>query len=64
LSVELPIDRSNALLYCAACKKGARTGVAFTAEGVKQLICKGCKKAGRSGVLRVIAKANPKYAAK
>ena len=64
LSVELPVDCSNVQLYCASCKKGARTGVAYTADGVKQLVCKGRKKAGRSGVLRVIAKANPKYAAK
>jgi large subunit ribosomal protein L24 len=64
LSIELPVDNSNVLLYCGACKKGVRTGISFTTEGVKQLICKGCKKAGRSGVLRVIAKANPKYAAK
>ncbi|MCY2937960.1 MAG: 50S ribosomal protein L24 [Planctomycetota bacterium] len=64
LSIELPVDCSNVLLFCGTCKKGVRTKISYTPEGVKLLVCKSCLKAGRAGVLRVVAKADPKYATK
>jgi len=65
LSKEMPIDASNVMLYCGACKSGVRTGREFLADGTKVLFCKKCKKAGRSGMIRVLAKAAaPKAEAK
>lgn len=41
LEIELPIDRSNVLLYCDNCGCGTRTGVRQV-EGVKERYCKKC----------------------
>jgi large subunit ribosomal protein L24 len=57
LSIEQPIDASNVLLYCGACKSGVRTGREHLPDGTKVLFCKKCKKAGRAGIIRVLAKA-------
>ena len=64
LSIERPIDASNVMLYCGACKSGVRTGHEFLADGTKVLFCKKCKKAGRSGMIRVLAKAAAPKASK
>lgn len=64
LSIERPIDASNVMLYCGACKSGVRTGREILADGTKVLFCKKCKKAGRSGMIRVLAKAAAPKASK
>ena len=42
LSKEMPIDVSNAALYCPTCKRGVRIGKRYTAEGRKERYCKKC----------------------
>jgi large subunit ribosomal protein L24 len=42
LSKEMPIDASNALLYCPACARGVRVGHRVTEGGQKQRYCKKC----------------------
>jgi large subunit ribosomal protein L24 len=65
LSKEAPIHVSNVQLYCKACNRGVRTGVAYDpADGRKYVYCKSCRKAGRSTVMRYMSKARPAYAAK
>lgn len=43
LSVEMPIDASNVLLYCPACNKGVRVGHRFTEAGQKERYCRKCQ---------------------
>lgn len=50
LSKEMPIDLSNVLLYCSACRKGVRIGKRPTADGGKERFCRNCQ-AGL-GILR------------
>jgi len=38
---EAPIDASNVMLYCSACKKGVRVGHK-TVDGKKVRVCKKC----------------------
>lgn len=59
LSKEMPVDASNVALIDPATNKPTRTGVKYLEDGTKVLVA---KKTGT--VLRTIAKANPKYAAK
>jgi large subunit ribosomal protein L24 len=59
LSKEMPVDASNVALLDPATNKPTRVGTRYEADGTKVLIA---KKTGT--VLRTIAKANPKYAAK
>ena len=64
LSKEMPIDVSNVLLYCPACRRGVRIGHRFTAAGQKQRYCKVCG-AGLGNVgPRKPARAKKKPAAK
>jgi large subunit ribosomal protein L24 len=42
LSKEMPVDASNVLLYCAACRKGVRIGKREGPEGRKERFCKKC----------------------
>ena len=42
LSKEMPIDASNVLLFCGACRKGVRIGKRVSAEGRKERFCKQC----------------------
>lgn len=42
LSKEMPIDVSNVMLVCPACKRGVRVGHRFTDNGQKQRYCKSC----------------------
>jgi large subunit ribosomal protein L24 len=42
LSKEMPIDASNAMLYCPSCNRGVRVGHRFTEAGQKQRYCKSC----------------------
>ena len=60
LSKEMPVCASNVLLYCAACRRGVRTGRRYKADGSKERFCKKCGAA--LGALS--NKPNPKYATK
>jgi large subunit ribosomal protein L24 len=42
LSKEMPIDASNALLFCPTCRKGVRIGRRYAADGHKERYCKKC----------------------
>lgn len=59
LSLEMPIDISNVLLYCDSCSRGVRVGYRFKDDGAKVRFCKKCKKE-----LSTVSAANPKYAKK
>ncbi|MFN5300300.1 MAG: 50S ribosomal protein L24 [Planctomycetaceae bacterium] len=43
LSLEMPIDASNVLVYCSACGKGVRVGFAYREDGTKYRFCRKCK---------------------
>lgn len=43
LSKEMPIAASNALLFCATCRKGVRVGKRVDAAGQKERFCKKCE---------------------
>jgi large subunit ribosomal protein L24 len=59
LSKEMPVQISNVAMIDPTTGRPTRVGVRYTADGTKELYAK------RSGTrLRVIAKANPKYAKK
>ena len=57
LSKEMPVAVSNVALLDPATGRATRVGVRYTADGTKELYA---KKSGST--LRVLAKANPKYA--
>lgn len=57
LSKEMPIDASNVLLYCPACRRGVRVGKRYSTSGAKERFCKKC-----GAGLGAIAKARAKYA--
>lgn len=59
LSKEMPINISNVALIDPSTDKPTRTGVRFTADGTKELYAKKSKT-----TIRVISKADPKYAKK
>ena len=59
LSIEKPIDASNAQLYCTACNQGVRVGFRYTADGRKE---RHCRKCGASA--GVISPPRARYAAK
>jgi large subunit ribosomal protein L24 len=59
LSMEMPIDASNALLYCPTCRRGVRTGRRYAADGHKERFCKRC-----SAALGVLSKPREAYASK
>jgi large subunit ribosomal protein L24 len=42
LSKEMPIDASNAMLYCPSCNKGVRVGHKIDPAGQKYRHCKKC----------------------
>jgi large subunit ribosomal protein L24 len=58
LSKEMPINASNALLYCPACNHGVRVGHRYTKDGQKQRVCKKC-----SASLGALGPAKPSRAA-
>jgi large subunit ribosomal protein L24 len=59
LSKEMPVDASNVMLIDPTTNQPTRVGVRYAADGTKELVAK------KSGArIRVLAKANPKYAAK
>ena len=59
LSKEMPVDISNVALIDPQMNVPTRVGVRYTSDGSKELYAK------KSGALiRVLAKANPKYAKK
>lgn len=43
LSLEMPIDISNVLLYCNACGRGVRVGFQYKADGSKIRHCRKCQ---------------------
>jgi large subunit ribosomal protein L24 len=59
LSMELPIDASNCLLYCGTCRRGVRVGKRYLDDGAKERYCKKC-----GAGLGFLSKPNPKYAKK
>ncbi len=59
LSMEMPIDTSNVLLYCANCRRGVRVGYKYTNDGVKYRCCRKC-----NANLGTIGKPRPQYAKK
>lgn len=61
LSLEMPIDISNVLLFCDRCGRGVRVGTKLTADGSKIRVGRG-KKCGHE--LGVVSGPNPKRAAK
>lgn len=59
LSMEKPINGSNALYHCSSCNKGVRIGYRYTAEGRKERYCKKCQASAG-----VISPPRPRYATK
>lgn len=59
LSIERPIDASNVQFYCAACRRGTRVGLRYTADGRKERFCRKC-----SASAGVISPPRPQYATK
>jgi large subunit ribosomal protein L24 len=59
LSKEMPVAASNIALIDPQSGKPTRVGVRFTADGTKELYAK-----DTGALIRVLAKANPKYAKK
>jgi large subunit ribosomal protein L24 len=59
LSKEMPVDVSNVMLIDPSTNTPTRLGIRYTADGTKELYAKKSK-----ATIRVLAKANPKYAAK
>lgn len=59
LSKEMPVNASNVMLIDPSTNQPTRVGVRYTDDGTKELYAK------KSGArIRVLAKANPKYAKK
>jgi large subunit ribosomal protein L24 len=50
LTKEMPLDVSNVMLFCTACRRGTRVGARATAEGGKERYCKKCN--ATMGVIR------------
>ncbi len=59
LSKEMPVDASNVMLVDPATNKPTRVGVRYLPDGSKELFAKKSKTR-----IRMLAKPNPKYAAK
>src|SRR4051794_40469691 len=59
LSKEMPVDASNVMFVDPATNRPTRVGVRYLADGTKELYAKKSKSR-----IRVLAKANPKYAGK
>src|SRR5262245_13212110 len=57
LSLEMPIDISNVLLYCNACGRGVRVGFKYKADGSKVRQCRRCQ-----AELGLVSPPNPRYA--
>lgn len=43
LTVEMPIDVSNVMLFCPSCNSKARVGAQYSDDGRKLRVCKKCK---------------------
>ena len=59
LSKEMPVDASNVMLVDPATNKPTRVGVRYLPDGSKELYAKRSKTR-----IRMLSKANPKYATK
>jgi len=57
LSKEMPVDASNVAMIDPRTGEPTRVGIRYTADGTKELFA---KKSG--SLIRVLSKANPKYA--
>lgn len=44
LHLEMPIQSSNVMYYCAGCGKPSRLGLRYTADGAKERFCRRCEK--------------------
>ncbi len=42
LQLDMPIDASNAMLFCPSCNRGVRVGYRYSAEGRKERFCRKC----------------------
>src|SRR5882724_1086949 len=60
LSKEMPISRSNVLLFCGTCHRGVRIGKRYADNGSKERYCKKCG----NGLGALTKKPDPKYAKK
>lgn len=43
VSIEMPLDISNLLLFCKACNRGVKTGFNTLKDGTKVRFCRACK---------------------
>lgn len=43
LQLDMPIDASNAMLYCSSCNSKTRVGYRYGDDGSKQRFCRKCK---------------------
>jgi large subunit ribosomal protein L24 len=57
LSMEMPINLANVRLVCEKCNQATRTGVRYTADGVKEVVCKAC-----GAAIRTLSPARKAYA--
>lgn len=42
LQLDMPIDRSNVMLFCGSCHRGVRVGFRYADDGAKERYCKRC----------------------
>jgi len=43
VSIEMPLNVSNLMIYCKNCSKASRVGVIMLKDGTKSRVCKSCK---------------------
>ena len=43
VSIEMPLDISNLLVFCKACNRGVKTGFNILKDGTKARFCRACK---------------------
>ena len=58
LSLDMPIDTSNVMLYCGSCNKPTRVGFRFASDGAKERFCKKC-----SATISTVGRAKPQRTA-
>jgi large subunit ribosomal protein L24 len=59
LSKEMPVDVSNLMLVCTACRKAVRVGARIAADGSKMRYCKKCgAELGQIGRMKASREAN------
>jgi len=43
VSIEAPLNMSNAMVFCKTCARGVRVGFSVAGDGKKSRVCKTCK---------------------